>query len=206
MVLVDAGALVFCIDATEVTNAAYDAFLAATDGGSPSALDAGAPDGCAGNVTFARFGAGVDPPTFPAARIDWCDAYAFCRWAGKRLCGKTVQGDAATGEWFAACSKAGTRRFPYGDAYDASACNDNASVATKAVGSSPGCEGGVAGLVDMNGNVAELIDDCGPAGCSAMGGYYFAPAVPAAGCAASTVYTKATVDPGLGFRCCGDPR
>lgn len=206
MVLVDAGALVFCIDSTEVTNAEYDKFLAATDGGVPGALDGGIPDGCAGNLTFTRSGAGLDQATFPVARIDWCDAHSFCAWAGKRLCGKANQGDASSGEWFAACSNAGTRQFPYGNTYDASACNDNASVATEAVGTNLGCQGGVSGVFDMNGNVTELTDNCGPAGCSAMGGYFFAPDVPASGCATSTAYPKTATDPGIGFRCCSDPR
>lgn len=206
MVFVDAGGLVFCIDATEVTNAAYDTFLAATDGGVPATLDAGTPDGCAGNLSFARVGPGPDPATFPVARVDWCDAFSYCAWAGKRLCGKTVQGDASTGEWFTACSNGGTRKFPYGSAYDASACNDNASSKTKAAGTSPGCKGGVPGLFDMNGNVTELIDNCGPLGCSGMGGYFFAPEVVAAGCSASLTYTTSETDPGIGFRCCADTR
>jgi hypothetical protein len=86
MVIVDAGGLSFCIDSTEVTNAEYDTFLSATDGGSVEAgiFDGGLADGCDSNLTFARITA--DPATFPVDQVDWCDAYAFCKWAGKRLC------------------------------------------------------------------------------------------------------------------------
>jgi formylglycine-generating enzyme len=203
MVFVDAGATLSCIDATEVTNAEYDLFLAATGGGVPSQLDAGAAPGCAGNLSFARFTVGIDPPAFPASRIDWCDAYSFCSWAGKRLCGKTSQGDAATGEWFRACSNGGQRLYPYGNTFVAGACNEDATglTTTQAVGSSPGCEGGVPGLYDMNGNVSELIDNCGPTTCTAVGGYYYEPTP---GCAVVREVLKSTVGAELGFRCCAD--
>ncbi len=205
MVLVDAGGLFFCIDSTEVRNDAYDEFLKGTDGGNPAALDGGAADGCAGNTTFARAGAVPDAASLPVAQIDWCDAHAFCAWAGKRMCGKQVANDASTGEWFAACTNGGTKTFPYGNDYDASACNDNNSSATKPVGT-PTCQGGVNGLFDMNGNVTELVDNCTGAFCSGMGGYFFAPAVPASGCATAKDYAKSDTDPGIGFRCCADPR
>ena len=204
MVVVDAGGLFFCIDATEVRNDAYNDFLKATDGGNPATLDGGSPDGCATNSTFARVGAGPDPDNFPVARIDWCDAHAFCAWAGKRMCGKQIANDASTGEWFAACTNGGATRFPYGNDYDASACNDN-TTATKA-GGAASCQGGVKGLFDMNGNVTELVDNCTASGCSGMGGYFFGPAVPTSGCATASDYAKIDTNPGIGFRCCADPR
>jgi formylglycine-generating enzyme required for sulfatase activity len=211
MVVVDAGGLVFCVDATEVTNREYDSFLSATDGGAARAFDAGAP-GCAANTSFARVGVSVvdsgaaDAAAFPASRIDWCDAYSYCAWAGKRLCGKTTAGDASTGEWFAACSNGGTRTHAYGNGYVAKACNEDTGGVRLpvAVGTFPGCEGGVPGVFDMNGNVSEMIDNCGPAGCSAVGGSYFASTT---GCA--VVQSVAKIAPGSeerGFRCCADTR
>jgi sulfatase modifying factor 1 len=204
MVLGDAGGPLFCIDSTEVTNAEYDLFLTATAGGMPSALDAGVPTGCEGNLSFLRFGVAVDPPTYPVARIDWCDAHAFCQWAGKRLCGKTIAGDAGTGEWFNACSNGGQLTHPYGNAYVAGACNEDATGlgVVQPVGSHPGCEGGLPGLYDMNGNLEELIDNCGPTTCSAVGGYYYAPVT---GCRVVREVTKAYVGAELGFRCCAEP-
>jgi hypothetical protein len=80
----------FCMDATEVTNADYAVFLAS---GVPASSS------CRFNDTFepaplgtpAAFG-GTCPGFLPEAMIpltcvDWCDAWAYCAWAGKRLCG-----------------------------------------------------------------------------------------------------------------------
>ena len=189
---------------TEVTNGEYDKFLAATDGGSVEAgiFDSGPPDGCAGNATFSRVT--TDPATFPVGSVDWCDAHAFCKWAGKRLCGKTIGGDASSGEWFAACTNGGERALPYGNAYDASACNDTTS-SLSAVGSFAACQGGVPALFDMNGNVTELIDSCNASTCLSMGGYFYVGMASAArGCGLAIGYSKNTKDPAIGFRCCGD--
>lgn len=206
MVLVDAGGLLFCIDSTEVTNASYNVFVGVT-GGSPASgvVDASVPTGCAGNVTFNRLTGAGDASTEPASNIDWCDAFAFCAWAGKRLCGKTVGGDASTGEWFTACSNGGAQTHAYGNGYVAGACNEDATGTLMAapVGSFPGCEGGVPGIVDMNGNVRELIDDCDLTTCSAAGGYYFAPTT---GCAVSALVAKSVAGAATGFRCCADPK
>jgi formylglycine-generating enzyme required for sulfatase activity len=202
MVLVDKGGLVFCIDATEVTNAEYAAFLSATLGlpGSP-VLDGSVPPGCSGNLTLTPSLPILTGATNPAASIDWCDAYAFCGWAGKRLCGKTASGSASTGEWFNACSNGGVQAYPYGATYAAGQCNDDTSQ-TIPVGSRPTCRGGVLGLYDMNGNVAELIDSCSGTTCSVMGGSY----QQAGSCALAASQDKAASAPGVGFRCCADPR
>lgn len=206
MVFVNASGLSFCIDSTEVTNTEYDSFLAATDGGAPSALDAGAaPDGCAGNLSFVRAAPQPtgDDGAFPVASVDWCDAYAFCRWAGKRLCGKTVQTDASTGEWFAACTNGGLRTHPYGNGYDAGACNEDSTGvgSAKAVATFPGCQGGVPGIFDMNGNVTEMIDSCDTATCRAVGGYYFQPTP---SCSVASDIPRTGSGPETGFRCCAD--
>jgi len=70
----------FCIDSTEVTSEQYNDFLLA----GPAAL-APQPAECSWNVSYLPGGGWVfDPsqPTLPIANVDWCDAYAFCRWAG----------------------------------------------------------------------------------------------------------------------------
>src|SRR5262249_39830790 len=74
----------FCIDATEVTNAQYAAFLATNP---QTSLQ---PARCTSwNGTYA--GAYVGPLTgrddYPVVGVTWCDAFAYCKWAGKRLCG-----------------------------------------------------------------------------------------------------------------------
>lgn len=89
MVPVDAGVFAFCIDRTEVTQSAYDAFLSATTNGGPAR-----PDGCTTKKSN-TVALGSDG-TMPVRNVDWCDAYAYCAWAGKRLCGRTGGGGAMT--------------------------------------------------------------------------------------------------------------
>jgi hypothetical protein len=92
----------YCIDSTEVTNAHYAAFLAMSP--TPSS----------------GWPAPVDQGRHPVTFVDWCDAFAFCRWAGKRLCGKIGDGanapadlaNAAKSQWFNACTAGGTKAYP----------------------------------------------------------------------------------------------
>jgi len=198
----------FCLEATEVSNAQYDAFLAATDGGR---LDVGVPEGglppaCGALTSFARVGVIFAPPAqTPVTRIPWCAAYAYCAWLGKRLClGSTAPDrDAAAGEWYSACSAAGTRELPYGDAATYGVCNTD-DLSASAVGSYPGCEGGVPGLFDMVGNVEEWVDACNDAGtCPVVGGYH-STGVDYATCRTSSDISRASASSAVGFRCCAD--
>ena len=78
----------FFIDATEVTVAQYAEFLTAKAGdvsGQPQ-------DVCGWNSTYEP-AALPDPPNFPASNIDWCDARAYCEWAGKHLCRRVGSAD-----------------------------------------------------------------------------------------------------------------
>ena len=95
------GAGSFCVDTTQVTGAEYTVFLAAAHPGPPPL-----PDGCAPHPDFhpgsGWSGSMTDPVTF----VDWCDAAAYCAWAGKRLCGKLGGGSLSgesDGEWSVAC-------------------------------------------------------------------------------------------------------
>jgi formylglycine-generating enzyme len=156
----------FCIDPTEVTNAQYQQFL---DAKIPIATQ---PDECRfWNVSFQPdpTEAGVN---VPVTGVDWCDALAYCTWAGKYLCGRMENGkkigpvttetltDFRSHQWLNACTADATRLYPYGSTFDSTKCNLFQLDAGRAVpvGTSPGCQGGYAGLYDLVGNVWEWYD------------------------------------------------
>jgi sulfatase modifying factor 1 len=210
-----------CIDTTEVTNAEYLAFL--TDVGADAG---GEPAPCTWNTDYTP--AGVWPReagtgSDPVAQVNWCDAFMFCKWAGKRLCGLTSGGSVpydetnlTSDQWYAACSATGAYSYPYGTAYNANACNgdepDGGHVV--AVGSNPECVGGYPGIFDMSGNVAEWEDACEagapPEGgvangasdiCSVRGGAYMS-APGGLECTSKAAVERREVVLSVGFRCC----
>jgi formylglycine-generating enzyme len=173
----------FCIDATEVTRGQYDAFVAdKVDTASQIAE-------CAANTTFLpteNYPAPAGTENLPVDHVDWCDAAAYCTWAGKRLCGRIDGGpsadlfkaDASKDQWFAACTGGGARAYPYGNAYDAGACQIGGTILgytnPTEVGDRTTCEGGYPGLFDMIGNVGEWVDICPAAdACYARGGEWY---------------------------------
>lgn len=227
----------FWIDKTEVTVAQYRQYLKAAPAElSWSGADAEScswkqqrtdPENVADDCT-ALTGAEDRPfeSNKPIRCVDWCDALAFCRWAGKSLCGaEIVNINVTTGEtgmlWSAACSKRGTP-YPYGDGktLDATACNIgftrpqcanflHGPCGPAAVSSALNCES-PGGAVDMVGNVAEWTANCGKEppvekqGCSVKGGS-FADQAEDRDCSTQTQYEHRDArQPGLGFRCCDD--
>jgi formylglycine-generating enzyme required for sulfatase activity len=203
----------FCIDSTEVTRGAYRTWLEKQ----PQIPDTGA---CQSNETYepdCTWGAGTEG--YPAACVDWCDADAYCRDAGKRLCGRIGGGttDYATGyadaehsEWFAACSSHGMYDFPYGDSWIADQCVDSGG--SMVVASALTCQAPAPYdcVFDMSGNVREwensCSDDADTALCRLRGGFYGDSAVAALACSAdsSLQRTGAEISRGVGFRCCSD--
>lgn len=217
----------FCIDTLEVTRARYREFLAA-------AVDPrGQPAVCAWNESFApdEVDAGED---VPITGIDWCDAVAYCTWAGKYLCGRFENGaktgpvsldglaDFRTSQWMFACSEEGRRAYSYGGIFDPTKCNmaELEAGALVPAGSLPDCVGGFPGIFDLIGNAWEWYDgpciadgslevdggDGGPASddCRIKGGGFPNPGADV-GCGFDARGIRRDLRaPWLGFRCCSD--
>jgi len=68
--------------------------------------------------------------------VDFCDADAYCKWAGKRLCGRIGGGtltvdesiEPKASEWVNACTQGGKTKLPYGDAFEFGQCLDRTLV------------------------------------------------------------------------------
>ncbi len=219
----------FCIDTTEVSVKQYGEFLTAKAGNT-----SGQPPFCAAwNSTYALpsiSACAIDPiatPDLPANCVDWCDAYAYCAWAGKRLCGDekgamldVAQASTKHDEWYVACSHNddGVHLYPYGSAFDGTKCNSAGSggIGLTNVGSKPGCEGGYAGLLDMSGNIDEWdmtcrdwnspVSDGGAASitCMRRGGSWYPPSNTAYLGQCNSALEFKRQDPGGGIRCCAD--
>ncbi|MBS2019726.1 MAG: SUMF1/EgtB/PvdO family nonheme iron enzyme [Deltaproteobacteria bacterium] len=124
----------YCVDSSEVTKGQYNKFITANV---PVGTQIPA---CSTNTTFIPRGAwppAVSPGPLefnlglPVHYVDWCDAYAYCKWAKKELCG-TVNGgpigaadtnDATKDAWYNACTAQGTKGWPYDVAFDDTKCN-----------------------------------------------------------------------------------
>jgi formylglycine-generating enzyme required for sulfatase activity len=223
----------YCVDRTEVTNTQYAAFLATN----PSIGTQ--PTFCTWNTSFQPQSSGSDClnvslvfdvtnlPANPVACVDWCDAYAYCRSINKRLCGAFGGGgvpvasgaDATRDEWYSACSKAGTQKFPYGNTYDSSACNMDTYRGGQAnsvtVAEAARCVGGYPTIHDMNGNVGEWEDSCTAMTgdtdmCSTRGGDWLSfdstDPTKAGNCLVTPKSPRSRRSSRVGFRCCYDGR
>ena len=197
----------YYVDSTEVTSAQYQDFLSAKAGDT-----SGQPSVCTWNTSYAP-AAGANPPTDPVTSVNWCDAVAFCAWAGKHLCGAIGGGslagsvtDPTRGQWILACGGPNGADEPNPTAV----CNASQGTGDLApVASYTGCEGFSTGLFDLSGNAAEWIDSCEGPGtdggatdtCYLLGGSFYDESsycnqVP-------TTYPRNGVSYGFGFRCCG---
>jgi sulfatase modifying factor 1 len=206
----------FCIDATEVTSAEYAIFYNAKNGNT-----SGQPSYCAWNNSYlpdAKCGQfPSNDGTLPIACVDFCDAYAYCAWAGKHLCGQvdggpsSVSNAAAAGvdAWYTACSHSGAQGYPYGDTYDPTACNgpsDAGAGGAAPVGTFKRCVGGYPGIFDMSGNVGEWTDSCDTTAgandtCRPRGGS-FEGSASALACSRVGQIGRQETFTDTGFRCC----
>lgn len=212
----DGADISFCIDAFEVTQADYVVFLAQVGNDVPVSEQ---PQDCSFNTSLTHTPDGSCPDfatgsQLPVTCVDWCDAHAYCNHVGKRLCGALAGGPMAhdamptIGEWHYACTGGLMTTYPYGNTADPSACNVPDTSARADVGSFPDCEGGLPGIFDMQGNVAEYVDACEPGetgNCALRGGHTFG----SAGYwrCNNTDVSGARNDPDtreFGFRCCRD--
>lgn len=189
------------IDATEVTQGQYRAFLDATGGGT----DVGdQPVYCEWNTSYVpdegcyvrgladerMLDETLGCDSRPQTCVDWCDAYMYCQWAGKHLCGSTRSdppggrlslelGATTDSEWYVACSSGGPNRYSPGEFEDVSRnCNvlecqsqdtclydeqEFPSGTVVAPGTMAGCQSPSSlydGVYDLSGNVGEWDNSC----------------------------------------------
>ena len=201
----------YIIDGTEVTAAAYGDFLAIEF--DPEYFAQLLPQGCEFKSDFTPDQFPAEPSDFiPVVGIDWCDAMAYCTWAGKHLCGAIGGGEAplnevqnpATNEWYRACTGGGISNYPYGLMYDPTACNTSDAGWNQLtdVGGLPNCEGGFDGLFDMSGNVWEWTNSCNDQNeCQRRGGSLFSNG-PNSRCGIDSLRTRDYRADSQGFRCC----
>jgi serine/threonine protein kinase/formylglycine-generating enzyme required for sulfatase activity len=136
----------------------------------------------------------------PRVNVSWSDAKRLCEEKGKRLCTEE--------EWEKACKGPSNGRYPYGNQFDANACNtedetgEDRSVAYS--GKFSRCRSGF-GISDLSGNVAEWTASpyASNADMTQKGGSFGRPDY-AARCSARKNGSPNSRSPEVGFRCCAD--
>jgi formylglycine-generating enzyme required for sulfatase activity len=131
----------------------------------------------------------------PWVSITYADAVTACFLAGKRLCTEA--------EWTVSCQPPDLTPYPYGGAYNPTACNglDDGHGALVPTGSTKGCVGARIAVWDITGNAAELAAGCNNGLCPVLGGSYASPKDKLT-CAAPASIGDTQRDPAVGFRCC----
>jgi hypothetical protein len=200
--LPDAGPT-FCIDSTEVNAGQYAAFVGATLTFAPK---------CPTGHDYAPHTTSGIPPSDPVTNVLWCEAYDYCQWAGKRLCGNIYGGAVAFGsrfdlsrdQWYFACSNGKGTKYPYADTYQDATCAGGSAGSTIAVGSLSTCHGEAPpfdAIFDMSGNVAEWEDGCESDACPSRGGWIGSTMADLA-CDADNSQLTSEQNEFTGFRCC----
>jgi formylglycine-generating enzyme len=231
-----AGASCIWMDRTEVTVAQYQQWLDATvDQEVPweptwcrwkaqrSAPATDPADECVSQLM--RFDQQPFAERKPMRCVDFCDAEAYCRWAGKRLCydrnGYGNYGPSGSPrEWLIACSNGHSNVFPWGDEASDNPCNTGQGAEACITTANPICgphsagQGSACanqrGIQDLIGNVAEWAFSCAfvdpaqplePTKCLTRGGGYDGEL---RACDYEATTPSSTRLPSLGFRCCDD--
>ncbi len=206
----------YCIDQNEITDAEYNLFLLETKKPAfPARLKF-----CESRTTYGdpRFST-----SFPATRVEWCHAYQYCLFAGKRLCGKHVSLGAgglpesdgttpAVSQWTYACRGGDPGvDYPYGASYDGSKCAVGLATAADTNDAKYKACVSAAGARHLSGNAAEWEDACNDfdapnatSACRTRGGWYSLTEAPTLKCETSHSASITTVKPEIGFRCCAD--
>jgi formylglycine-generating enzyme len=206
----DAGKGSFCIDTTEVTNAHYDDFLV-------SSVRPKLPSFC-GALDYGAAVTTLALQQFPRTNVPWCAAFAYCAWAGKRLCGKLGGGHTdfldfkfpAASQWSYACRQGPANTgWPYGATYDIARCNGDGATFSE-VKSKAACHGETPPfneIFDMAGNAGEWEDSCdgydspSPRRCHIRGGWA---GNTDSNCDDPTDAEASFAESELSFRCCVD--
>jgi hypothetical protein len=173
----------------------------------------GAPSPCKPNMAFIggafcidRYESSLDPVSgaaqsvpgvLPAAGISQVSASAACAQAGKRLC--------LDSEWLRTCGGPNMLAYPYGNTYQASACNGGETPhpegSAAVTGSFPGCAT-AEGVLDMVGNLDEWT--AAVSGTS-RGGSFVEVLLNGQGCSYETrAHDVGFRSERVGFRCCDD--
>ncbi|MCC6216754.1 MAG: SUMF1/EgtB/PvdO family nonheme iron enzyme, partial [Polyangiaceae bacterium] len=170
-------------------------------------------------------------PNQPAACVDFCDAFAYCSWAGKRLCGragadgtKVVRASTAPSggydadlfaqsfELYRACTQGGSTAYPYGDAASPGLCKDSQWLAAQGLdsmavepvgGQCHGTESPYDQLYDLAGSVSEWGNLSVPYGRVAVLNIERQHVADQAKCDTAFGWAgPSSLGPGLGIRCC----
>ena len=150
----------FWIDRYEVTNAAFRAFVDA-GGYRDRALWSEPGWSWLGQQDASRLPHNCGgEPNAPRVCVTWFEAEAYARWRGGRL--------PTEAEWEYAARGPDSRRYPWGNAFDATRCNVVDSTGPKPVGSHPEGASWV-GAHDMAGNAMEWVHDWLDPGYYALG-------------------------------------